>query len=120
MKNTPDELWVYDDPAGSKRGAISIVPKSQSITSVTIIPKESEIESRLDFLLKTKFATLIFEQAPLQRCGRDYVPAEIFYINIEKGILVEGRRESNDVESFSWTSPDYAAAAFKRIKECKR
>ena len=120
LKNTPDELWVYDDLAGSQRGAISMDPKNQSITAVTIIPKESDRESKLDFLLKTKFAPLTFEEAPLQRCGRDYVPAEVFYVSVEKGILVEGRRGSPDVERFSWTSPHYAAGAIKRIKECKR
>lgn len=120
LKDNSDELWVYRDRNDSQGGSITIDPKVGSVTGILIIPKEIDKEASLDFLLKNKFAAVKFEKLPLQRCKRHYFPREVFYINTEKGILIEGNSRTDEIASLSYVTSQYAKDLVKKIKECKK
>lgn len=120
LKDGTDELWIYDDSTGGQRGAVSVDSKGRSIVGVMVIPRESDPEFHLDFLLKKKFSSASFEKGPLQRCHRNYLPIQDFYIEVKSGILIEANRETGEVESWSRTSPQYASDLIDRIKKCLR
>ena len=119
-ENSRDELWIYDDAHGSQRGAVSIDPTKKLVTAVTIVPKSEDRESQVDFLLKIKFPFISFDKTPLQRCQRDYFPMQIFYTNIESGLIIIAHSTSGEVESLSRVTPEYIADLLSRIKSCRR
>lgn len=119
-EHDPDETWIYEDETGAQSGAISMETRTQSITGVTIIPKETDPEYHLDHLLKTKFPSMVFEKVPLSRCRRDYVPLEVFYIQAREGVVIQGNRRGDEVRSFSRTTPEHAADLLRQIRDCKR
>jgi hypothetical protein len=117
-----NDIWIYNgsDEERSQRGALLLVHEKQVVASITVIPKQTEPESQLGFLTKTKFPSSSFESVPLQRCSRDYLPLQTFYIDTKNGIFIEANRYTNEVESFSRVSPEDAAALSKDIKSCRR
>lgn len=119
-ERNPDDLWVYVDKTGAQRGAVSVKPSSQIVTAVTFIPDENEPEYHLDFLLKSKFRSSTFEKAPLQRCHRDYIPLEVFYIQTQQGIIIEANKGTDEVVNLSRSTPEDASDLLRKIRECKR
>lgn len=93
--------------------------RGHSVTTILVIPNESEPEHRLEYLLKSKFFSGKFEKVSVQRCRRDYVPSEDFYIDVREGIVIETNRRTGEVESFRWTVPQSSADLLQQIRECK-
>ncbi len=113
------EAWIYNDSNNTQRGAV-VFNQNNQVETVTTMPLETEKESNLDFLIKEKFTALQFEKIPLQRCQRDFVPAEVFYIDPKQGMIIEVDKPTGIVNSLSRNSPEYAADLIRRIKSCKR
>lgn len=120
FKGRDDEVWIYDDKSGSQRGAVAFDSVGKTVTGVTFIPREGEAEARIEYLLETKFKGLTFARAPVQRCGRHYVPHQAYYIDVKAGVILIAHKYSGEVESFSRSTPDFAADLLQRIRNCKR
>ncbi|MFN3455331.1 MAG: hypothetical protein ACK41T_10265 [Pseudobdellovibrio sp.] len=107
------EGWYYyttvNDDQNTPRVAVSFDVKSQKVISITLKPLSGVKEESLDYLRKVKFKNLVFDMLPLQRCQRDFIPYDIFYINSKQGIVIIYNRYRKHVKSIKWTSPTKAA-----------
>ncbi len=59
------EFWFYMDQNKSQRGAIEIKRDDQKVVAVLVIPRESDSEFKLSYLLKNRFSNSAFEKVPL-------------------------------------------------------
>jgi hypothetical protein len=116
------ELWIYNDHSVEthQRGAVRFSGTLSSVTGVTVIPSADSKELQLDYLLNVKFVGVVFEKVPIQRCGQDFSSEKIYYINAEKGIVLEQESQTAQVLSFFWANPDYIKEMRQKIKFCKR
>lgn len=112
------EGWIYDSGDQGQRAAV-VFDASGLVIAKIFKPFEGENEENLDFWLQKKFAELKFEIIPSQRCFRDYVPAEVYYINVAQGIAIEYNRRHKYVETIKWMSAQNAAKLLEQIKFCK-
>lgn len=121
-KDKESKNWYYNNNNKNafQRATISFDLKSKKVDGVLIIPLESEPEFHLNYLQNKKFPASDYVEAPLGRCHRDYFPKEVFYISTSKGIIIVLDSVSNSIESYSWTSTQYAADLIKKIKNCER
>lgn len=115
------EGWLYynADENHWQRAAILFDSRSQLVISKIFIPLEGESEYSLDFLLQKKFSGLKFEYARLQRCNRDFVPSEAYYINVANGVVIKIQTVRKNVESIVWMSSEDAARRLEQIKFCQ-
>ena len=123
LRNSDDEkLWIYNntDAYSTQRAAITFDSKTGLVNGVTIIPLVNDIDSKLNYLQSKKFPASDYVEAPLGRCHRDYFPKEVFYISPSKGFIIVLDSVSNSVESYSWTTTQYATDLIKKIKNCER
>lgn len=119
-KDPSVDWWVYDDSDQAQRASILIDRAHQTVISIMVIPRQTEAEAKLDFLIKNKFSALSFAEYPLQRCSRDYLPLETFFIDSKLGVLVVANRFTHEVESFSRVSPEAARKLADDIRTCRR
>jgi hypothetical protein len=113
--------WIYygENDQPWQRAAISFDTKNHRVVSKTFIPFENENENDINFLLENKYPDLKFEKIPLERCDRDFIPSEIFYINLAMGIIIKFNGNDKSVESITWTSSENAQLKIKKIKSCE-
>lgn len=114
--------WIYNnnDELQSQRGSISVNSNTGLVIAKTWIPGEGEPESKLEFLLNKKFMNVNFKKILPGRCGRDYFPSEMYYVNTEKGYLIEYDKRSELVEVITLTSTDLASQIVNKITSCKK
>lgn len=112
------EGWIYDGPNGYQRAA-AVFDSSGTVIVKVFMPVENEPDEKLNFWLKEKFAQFKFEEIASQRCHRDFIPAEIYYINSQHGIVIEFNRHYKYVESVKWMSSLQAQELGNKTKFCK-
>lgn len=113
-------LYNSNDDQNTPRVAVSFDVKSQKVISITLKPLSGEKEQSLDYLRKVKFKNLVFDMLPLQRCKRDFVPAEIYYINSQNGIIIEYDRYRKYVSHITFDEPKTVFNEIQKIKLCQK
>lgn len=116
------QLWIYNDhdEFNTQRGTITFNNKTQLVSSVTVIPRDYDPEINLSYLKEQKFQASNFVEVPLQKCKHDYIPNEVFYISILTGIIIRVNSQFNSVDSYGWTSKQFASELIDKIKNCQR
>jgi len=111
--------WLYFDPITKFQVALlSIDSTTETLGYKLVIPKESEPENSLAYVLDNSFKGVDFKQIEYPRCGKDYFRSEALLVNFEKGIVIEFRKNFKTVESISWSSPEGAKKATDAILNC--
>lgn len=122
MKAHPNtEFWIYNnsDPVESHRATVEVDSGTRRVMAVVITPSEREAESKIQFLLKTKFSASTFQIVPLQICSRDYIPSQVFYVDVKNGVLIRSNKNTDEVENFSRVSGKAATDLIDKIKKCQ-
>lgn len=121
LKEQPTTNWIYNDPVTppQQRGNITFDSKKNTVISITFIPRENEPEENLEFLLSKKYASLKFDQYDLKRCSQDFKPAQSFYINTTKGIVIEYDHVRKYVESIHWINSEVLSRKIQKLKKCE-
>jgi|GEM_PF-3785170 len=116
------EVWLYDnqDSDHFQRAALAFDSNTHRLIAKTLIINEGEAERDLLFLKENKFPSTQFETIIFPQCRRDFFSQYALDVNIDKGIAIEFRRDSKQVESISWSSPQDLAARIERIRGCKQ
>lgn len=117
-----NEYHIYNDTDddGTQIGAISIDKKLLKVNSITIVPTLDSSESQIEFLKNKKYSNIEFINIPLQRCQRDYIPNDTFFINQKNGIIIRYNNHAKYVEEYTLTSSDLVEKFIIDIKNCTR
>lgn len=114
-----DELWIYDNKSTSSQlGTITFDSETQKVKGITFVPDLDSNESKIDFLLKKKFANIKFEEISPNRCQKDFIPTSIFYVNKKEGVIIRANQHSQFVESYSKVESLYMDDVVKSIVSC--
>lgn len=114
-----DELWIYDNKSsGSQLGPITFDSETKKVKGITFVPDLESNESKIDFLLKKKFAHIKFEDVSPNRCQKDFIPTSVFYINKKEGVIIRANQHSQFVESYSKVESIYMDDVVKSIVSC--
>ena len=119
--STSREILIYDD-YNSDNGQIAAVEldEAKKTTGITIIPRETDREYNLEYLLKTTFAKLHFEKHIRVRCGADYDRNQTYFLNLERGIAIEQNTRSTHVASYFKVAPAELSSFKNLITACKK
>ncbi len=81
INGAENEVWIYDDPlsGGTQIASVNFDAKTDTVFGITVLPDDSDNESKLDELLKTKFSKISFEKMRAPRCHLDSPPNLNYY-----------------------------------------
>lgn len=110
------EVLIYNDESSQNEqlAAVEINRLNKTVSGVIIIPRESDRENSLEYLLNNKFSGVAFEKFKRARCGVDYDRNQTVYLNVPQGIVIEQETNSESVSSFSKASQAFPKLLQKR------
>lgn len=119
-KNYHYVSWNYKiHPEGSQRASLSLDPKSSIVLDKLVVPREEEAESKLSYLLKTKYSQYKFQPITFPRCGRDFISDEAMMVDLDRGIWIRYRKKSDYVVGIGWGPPEKTKQDIEAILNCK-
>ncbi|MFZ4404076.1 MAG: hypothetical protein ACOYOK_08250 [Pseudobdellovibrionaceae bacterium] len=119
--NENEEFWFYKDVDEDdiQVGTVVFDVKTQNVKGITAIPRDTDKEFKLDYLTQVKFGPLEFKKIMLKQCNSHYQGQEEFYVNMDKGVIIEFNFYRQYVQSYIRSTPEYTSKFVDKIDNCK-
>lgn len=112
-------IFIYDNPSGDMQRASLGFDAEKKLEAKMVMPDESEPESSVEFVLKSKFPQGKFLSINFPQCGMDYVSGSALFVDYATGVSIIYHKGQRDVEAISWNTPVRLKQNVEDIKSCK-
>ena len=112
-------LWIYDGPNGDVQRASMSFDSGKRLLSKMVMPDEAEPESKVDFLLKSKFPNRNFVSVNFPQCGMDFISESSVYADLATGLSILYLKTRKEVEALGWSTPAQLKQDLADIASCK-